>query len=624
MELEELKRKLYKPGAEFEERLKEPEIFEPGLEKEKIKLEQWQKAEKKKTFLTPKRKTYLFRLGIGLGVIFLFVIGLTTWRGLTSFDKNKVSLEISGPERIVSGDEAVYTIKYKNNTKIVLKEVKLIFYYPSESLPLETEDLIQAIDLDYIGAGQENKVELKARVIGLKDSQKTARAKLSYKPSIINSLFENEAEFSTEIFSVPLVLDFDLPDRLTSGQSFSFSLEYLNQAQVDFKDLWLKLEYPAGFNFESAEPQPIERNNVWAIGDLMAGAKRKLFLNGTIEGQEGERKSFQAKLGILKNDQFVSYAEIIEALQISVSPLFVSQTVNGVTNYIGKAGEVLNYKIKYRNTTDVSINEIIITAHLEGPAIDLPSLKLEKGSFDGINQLITWNAGNLPELGLLEPYKEGEIGFSVRIKEPLPIKSYNDKNFIITNNVKINSLKHPLSLANIKIKGESELVVKIASQLAIQAKGFFRDDLIKNRGPIPPKVGETTTYTIKWQISNTSNDFKKVKVIAYLPPHVQWLNKIEPAVSDLKYNSQTGQLVWSVGDLPSATGILLPVKQIAFQVSITPGLAHLDKLVELIGQSRAAGQDSFTGLELENSDEPIDTNLPDDLTISRKDGIVVE
>jgi len=624
MELEELKRKLYKPGAEFEERLKEPEIFKPGREKEKIKLEQWQKTEKKKTFFTPKRKTYLFRLGIGLGVVFLIIIGLTIWRGLTSFDKNKVSLEILGPERLVSGDEAVYTIKYKNNTKIVLKEVKLIFYYPSESQLQGTGDLIQTIDLDNLGAGEENKVELKARIIGLKDSKKTAKAKLSYRPSTINSHFENETEFSTEIFSVPLVLDFDLPDRLTSGQSFSFTLEYHNQAQVDFKDLRLELEYPAGFNLKSAEPLPVERDNIWSIGDLMSGAKGKIFLNGTIEGQEGERKSFQAKLGVLKDNQFVSYAEIIEALQISVSPLFVSQTVNDVANYIGKAGEILKYKIKYKNTTDMSINEIIITAHLEGQALDLSSLNLEKGSFDGVNQLITWNAGNLPELGLLEPYKEGEIGFSVKIKKPLPIKTYNDKNFIITNTVKIDSFKPPLPLINIQIKGESELVVKIASELAIRAKGFFRDDLIQNSGPLPPKIGQTTTYTIKWQLSNTSNDLKNVKVIAYLPPHVQWMNKIEPAGFDLKYNSQTGQLVWFVGDLPSATGILSPVKQAAFQVSITPGLAHLGKLVELIGQSRATGQDSFIGLELESSDKPIDTDLPDDLTIKSRDGTVVE
>jgi hypothetical protein len=83
-------------------------------------------------------------------------------------------------------------------------------------------------------------------------------------------------------------------------------------------------------------------------------------------------------------------------------------------------------------------------------------------------------------------------------------------------------------------------------------------------------------------------------------------------------------LTWQVGDLPAATGVLLPVRQVAFQVAITPSLAHLGGFVELIGQSKATGQDTFTGLSLESISSAIDTDLPDDPQVSRQDGIVVE
>jgi len=79
-----------------------------------------------------------------------------------------------------------------------------------------------------------------------------------------------------------------------------------------------------------------------------------------------------------------------------------------------------------------------------------------------------------------------------------------------------------------------------------------------------------------------------------------------------------------VGDLQSAVGILLPVEEVAFQIAITPSLAHLDNLVELIGQSRAVGQDDFVGLELISIVKSIDTDLPDDLKISKKQGEVIE
>ncbi len=137
-------------------------------------------------------------------------------------------------------------------------------------------------------------------------------------------------------------------------------------------------------------------------------------------------------------------------------------------------------------------------------------------------------------------------------------------------------------------------------------------------------MGQATTYTIKWRLVNTANDLEDAEVKGYLPPHVDWTDKISPANADLKYNYQTGQVLWRIGSLPAATGILLPVKQVAFQVSITPGLAHLNSLVELIGQSIASGQDDFTGLELRSVGQDVDTGLPDDPTTKRKDGIVVE
>lgn len=622
MELEELKKKIYKPGADFGERMKPPEAFQPGRRKEKEKSGQWPEAEKKG--LSPRQKKYLRLAGIYSGIAFLIVAGLFFLHGLLSFDKGKVELNIQSAERIVSGEQVNYVVKYKNQTRLDLTNLKLVFHYPEKSIPLETKGLVQHIDLADLEAGQESQIELPVRIIGLENEIKKAWAELSYQPGKISSTFTNQAEFSTAIISVPLVLDFDLPKQLVNGQSFDFSLRYLNQAEVSFSNLQIKLEYPDGFTFQSAEPQSLEEDKVWLIGDLMAGQQGKIFIRGLIQGEEGQLRSFKAQLGILEDEQFIPTAEAVSALQISLSPLSVSQIVNNATDYIAQAGQRLNYLIDYKNTTDVGIKDVVITSKLEGEALDFTSLNLEKGSFDSQNQTITWKASNLPDLGFLGAYQQGQISFSIDIKDPLPINNYTDKNFEITNTVKMDSLQAPLSLKDIQIAGQSQIITKIASQLAIQTQGYYNDDLISNSGPIPPKVGQTTTYTIKWRLVNTTNDLKNVKVEAYLPPHVQWKNKVSPTNADLRYNSQTGQLIWQIGDLPAATGILLPVKQVAFQIAITPALAHLGNLVELIGQSKVTGQDNFVGLTIEGVSQALDTDIPDDLTLDRKRGIVVE
>ncbi len=622
MELDELKKKIYKPGAEFEERLKPPEVFRPGQEREKKAPSEWPELEKRG--LSPKQKKYWLMGSISVIVIFLAMAGLFVWRGLTSFDKDKVKLEIKGAERIVSGEEITYLVKYQNQTRLDLTSIKLVFHYPDQSIPLETEDLVQTIDLPDLAVGQENKIELPVRVIGLQDETKKAWAELSYQPGAITSTFTNQAEFSTKIISVPLILDLDLPNRLVSGQSFNFSLKYLNQGEVSFDDLQIQLDYPAGFTFQTAEPQPLEEDRIWSLGDLMAGQEGKIFIQGSIQGEEGQVKSFQAQLGLFKEEQFTPLAETISALQISLSPLSVNQTVNGAIDYIAQAGQKLTYQIDYENTTDVGIRDVNITSKLEGKVLDLTSLDLKKGSFDGASQTITWKASNLPALEFLGPHQVGQLTFSVKVKDPLPIANYSDKDFKIANTVKIDSPQPPLSLKDIEIAGQSQIITKVASQITLQAKGYYSDDLILNSGPIPPRVGQTTTYTIKWRLINTANDLDQVKIEASLPPHVQWQNKVSPTKTDLEYNSQTGRLVWQVGDLPAATGILLPVKQVAFQVAITPGLAHLGSFVELVGQSKATGHDIFTGLALESISQVIDTELPNDPTTSRQDGLVVE
>jgi len=623
MKLDELRKKLYKPEAEFEDRLEGPDAFKIDREREKkIVAQEWQKIEEKQ--LSPQQKKKIWMIGIPVIIVFLAVAGFFIWRGFTSFDKNKVTIEIQGAERVVSGEEVKYLIKYKNSTRLVLEDLKLVFHYPEDSIPANQQNLDETIDLPDLAPGQEKEIELLVRIIGLRGEDRKAWAELSYQPVGISSQYINEAEFTSQVISVPLILDFDLPEKLVTGQDFDFSLRYLNQAEVSFDDIQIRIDYPAGFTFESADLTPLEdeNDNVWSLGKLMAGEQGRISIRANIQGEESEIKSFKAQLGLFQNEEFTPYAETVGALQISASPLLVSQTVNNSTNYVTQAGQVLTYQIDYKNTTDVRIKNVVITSKIEGKALDLTSLKLGGGSFNGETQTITWNTSNVPSLESLGSNQGGKLNFSVQVKNPLPVNSYSDKNFNINNEVKIDSSEVPLSLRDIEIIGQSQMTTKVASQLTLQSQGYYYDDLITNSGPIPPRVGQTTSYTIKWRLINTSNDLKNVKVTGSLPPHVNWNNRISG--SGLTYNSQTGQVIWSVGDLPAASGVLLPVKEVAFQISITPGLAHLNSLVELISQAQASGQDSFVDLELTSADESIDTDLPDDLRVTRQQGEVVE
>ncbi|MBU2068418.1 hypothetical protein KKE13_02485, partial [Patescibacteria group bacterium] len=324
MKLEELQKKLYKPEAEFEDRLEGPEAFDIDREREKKAVAQeWQKIEKQQDEVPHQWKKKIWIIGISVVVVFLAVAGFLIWRGFTSFDKNGVVIEIYGAERVVSGEEVKYLIKYNNNTRLVLENLKLVFHYPKDSIPANQQSLDETIDLPNLAPGQEKEIELLARIIGLKGENRKAWAELSYQPVGISSQYTNEVEFTSQVISVPLILDFDLPEKLVTGQNFDFSLRYSNQAEVSFDDVQIRIDYPTGFNFESAGLVPLEdeNDNVWSLGKLMAGEQGRIFIRGSIQGEEGEVKSFRTQLGIFKNEEFIPYAEAVGALQISNSPL---------------------------------------------------------------------------------------------------------------------------------------------------------------------------------------------------------------------------------------------------------------------------------------------------------------
>ena len=213
MKLDELQKKLYKPEAEFEDRLEGPEAFDIDRKREKKDVAQeWQKIEKRQ--LSPQWKKKIRIISISVIIVFLITAGFFIWRGFTSFDKNGVVIEIYGAERVVSGEEVKYLIKYNNNTRLVLENLKLVFHYPKDSIPANQQSLDETIDLPDLAPGQEKEIELLVRIIGLRGENQKAWVELSYQPVGISSQYTNVAEFISQVISVPLILDFDLPEKL--------------------------------------------------------------------------------------------------------------------------------------------------------------------------------------------------------------------------------------------------------------------------------------------------------------------------------------------------------------------------------------------------------------------------
>jgi hypothetical protein len=175
-----------------------------------------------------------------------------------------------------------------------------------------------------------------------------------------------------------------------------------------------------------------------------------------------------------------------------------------------------------------------------------------------------------------------------------------------------------------QVQDTAELTIKVNSKLGIDAKGYHEDTFLPNSGPIPPKVAQTTTYTIYWYVTNPSNDVENARVEAILPSNVEWLNKFKPASSNFRYDNLNRRIVWDIGTLSAGTGALSPAKYVAFQVGLTPSAPQINQVVTLVNQSVITGKDSFTGVDLKTTDAQIGSDVQDDPTITWDKGRVTQ
>lgn len=631
MNIEELEKKLYKEGAKKEEYGERPEIpptFLPGQEsKQPVGRDAWQSiiTPSQKWRTDSRKKDILKRILLIVGILILIFGVFMIWRAFFAFDKTKLQLQIFGPDRIVSGENINYIVKYKNNALVGLKNASLTFELPDGGVFADGNltALTKTVSLGEIKAQSEGQQEFQVQIMGVRDAVKKISVKLSYQPSNVKFSFENKAEFASAIISVPIVLDFDLPEKVVSGQTVNLTLSYLNTSNANFSGLKFKIEYPKGFQFTSAHPEPDEENNVW-LADVTGREEGKIIISGVLSGDQNDIKSFKALSGIERNGNFIAIAETVNSSKVSVSPLNITQVINETENFTANIKENLRYKVKYQNSTDVGIEDIVITVKLESNALDYANFHIQKASFNSLTHTITWNAASLPALEFLAPHSEGEISFEINVKDKLPINDFDDKNFTITSTAKIDSPNVPLSLTGTQISGEHQLTTKINSSITLNIKGYYTDNLIANNGPLPPRVGQMTTYTIYWQILNTSNDLENVQVYSYLPSYVHWTNKFEPKNENIKYEPATGKIIWNVGNLPSATGILLPVKYAAFQVGLVPSVNQVGALVDVMQKSFMQARDLFTNMELSANSSDLNSMMPDDPTVGWEKGRVAE
>lgn len=553
-------------------------------------------------------------------IILIFLASLTALAGFYYYQKNIYSkeilkLEILGPESIDLLQEVEYIVKYKNNGDMRLDEPELIFEYPKNAIPInETQSRVIKKAEDLGGAiypGEEKSIIFKAVILGRENDSQTAKATFSFQPKDLKARYEVTTSFTNIIKKVPFTLDFDLPAKTESGKDLNFRLNYFSNIDFPLSGLRLSVEYPAGFEFISSNPKSPEKTE-WNLGLLNKSEGGRIEIAGKIRGDMGEEKTFKAKIGVVKDGEFILIKEIGRAVAISNPSLYVNQQINSSPRYIVSPGDLLHYEISFQNLGDEPLSNLSLINRLQGKSFDFSSIRAPEGNFESGDGSVVFDWKRVQKLQFLAPGESGEVEFWIQLKEEWPIAGTEDKNVQIKNKIYLGQIKE-------------EFTNKVNSKIIVSQTGYFNDDIFGNTGALPPEVGKETTYTITWKLQNYYNDVSNVKVIAVLPDNVELAGKFFPEdeLSKFTFDSGSREIVWQAGDLKMSQGVDgTPAPNISFQVQLTPTESQVGQTPLIIGRAEAEGQDQWTGVAITATDRSIDTTLPDDDTVSSDMGIV--
>jgi len=542
---------------------------------------------------------------VSVGVIMLFS---------GSFRESGVTLVIEGPEQVQSGEEVTYKVRYENQSDVRLDNVRLAFVYPADSVVIKDgqvrESITENIELDPLSSGTTGEIEFKAYIVGDTGDIKVAKARMSYKPTNIKSEFDEKADLSTTVSSFAIPLTLSAPPSAVSGQEVRYTLDYRNESDKDFEDLRIKFKYPEGFTPSNLNPSSDIGDDVWNIPRLGKGEGGRIVVTGTLIGREDEEKNVNVTLQRRVDDNDIDFEKTQTTTIISSPPLLINMTVNDQTDLISTPGEKLKYDISFTNTSRSTLTGVNLIVRLEGGAHDEGSYSGD-GFFNSSDNTISWNASNIPVLASLAPGQSGEATFRIRVMDPLPA-SLTAKNFFVKAIASLETTNVPRELGLDKLVVSRDLLTKISTNLNFEQTAHYSDPAagFSNNGPIPPKVGEQTTYTIHWILDGTSNDIVNAKVTGFLPPGVTWTDNTQVNANqpNVTYDSGSGKITWNITVIPAGTGVALPRYQAIFQVAITPSSAQQGSSVELIRQSEVEGQDGFTKEKVEKFAFPLTTD----------------
>ena len=421
-----------------------------------------------------------------------------------------------------------------------------------------------------------------------------------------STTFVKKSSYPLVISSTPLSVSVETLSETVSGKPLAFTLTVRSNATIPLNNIVLTSMPPFGFT-ETGSSVP-HTGSGFFLGTMQPGATKTITLTGTLTGQDGEQRVFHFSVGTAKSssDQTLAVSYMTQDASVTIVAPFITTTLalNGDTrpDLVITSGSRQSVILSYINTLLTSVTNASIVVALSGSAIDYNSIQTTSGFYNSTDHSIIFSKDTDPSLAQMAPGASGVGAFTFStVPSTTSVLTPTVTFTISVSGTRVGQTNVPEA-----VNASVTKTVKVATIATLLASSLHSSGPFGNSGPIPPRTGQATTYTIQWNVRNSGSTVAGGTVSATLPSYVSYTGKTV-GTGSFSYDEASRTVSWAIGDLTQGASA-----QGAFQVSLTPSTSQRGTAPALTSQAAFSGYDRFAGVQVSASADPLTTETKGD------------
>ena len=503
------------------------------------------------------KKLFVFDIALLGTAVLLFGVSifLLFWEpGTTKLVELNVNIN---NERVLSGEKICFNISYKNKNKIALINPILGIdlpegFVPAENYPLDEHSSTKIKDIPPGGNGE---ISICGDIWVEPKIDYHVDAYLTYIPEGTSYQEQKNSLMLLNLNGSIIDIETQTPRKSLPEKQVPAKIILKNTSAKEIKGLSLK-----------TDPE-IELENANQIN--LAPGEEKIY--ETSWGTPAQTAVFKTSVSININSK-----EIIQQTKENLIEIFrPNLDISGKflnTNY-AEPSITIPYQINWSNNTEMALEDLEIALNFSPAIIDI-NQTAEKGGLEIKSGKLTVTKKKRTALGSSQPNSSDTFTINLKTLPQFSLYKIEDDSFNITPEI-IGMISMDEEQKFIRSGETNRLPIATEVNLKAQIRYYTQSGDQLGRGPLPPKVGETTKYWVFVQIYNSVNEIKDVSFNAVLADGAKFSDRQSVTIGP-NLEQKNENVEWNYSKLPphSQTGLY-------FEIETTPNSEQILSLIHI-------------------------------------------